>query len=258
MDAIPTGNRSWAALAHPRAGREGPAATSAARCRRRRAATIHGSRSQESVMLLDGQRYNQGLGTGGGRNAFNENDGSVEEVAFETGALSRRERGRRVHPQYHPERGRESVQGLVRLELHQQQLPEPTTSRTSRRRGRRRHGRRRRGSGTSTRHSAGRSCGTSSGFLAPSGTGAINRRVASALLQPDADRLSPTRRTWSARRIDYLRKISTNLRMTWMAPRNNKVTLFYENQIEDGPLLVLQPAARTRGAPGSRNRRRTT
>jgi hypothetical protein len=33
-------------------------------------------------------RYHQGAGYGGIRNAYNENDGSVEEITFETGALS--------------------------------------------------------------------------------------------------------------------------------------------------------------------------
>src|SRR5436189_26009 len=51
------------------------------------AATIHGGRSDESIMLLDGMRYNQGSGVGGIRNGYNENDGSVEEITFETAAL---------------------------------------------------------------------------------------------------------------------------------------------------------------------------
>ena len=82
-------------------------------------------------MLLDGQRYNQGLGTGGGRNAFNENDGSVEEVAFETGALSAEsEVGGFIH-NIIPKEGGNQFTGSFAWQLHQQQLPEPTTCPTS-------------------------------------------------------------------------------------------------------------------------------
>ncbi len=89
MDLVPTGNRSWAALAMlvPGAKVSGGAnvgGTTSAQA----AATIHGSRVQESMMLFDGMRYNQGVGTGGVRNAISANDGNVEQISFATAALS--------------------------------------------------------------------------------------------------------------------------------------------------------------------------
>jgi hypothetical protein len=89
LDSIPTGSKSWAAVAVlvpgvKVTGAQNVGGTGASNV----AATIHGGRPEESVMLLDGMRYNQGSGTGGIRNAYNENDGSVEELSFETGALT--------------------------------------------------------------------------------------------------------------------------------------------------------------------------
>jgi hypothetical protein len=89
IDLVPTGNRSWAALAMlvPGAKVSGGAnvgGTTSAQA----AATIHGSRLQESMMLFDGMRYNQGVGTGGVRNAISSNDGNVEQISFATAALS--------------------------------------------------------------------------------------------------------------------------------------------------------------------------
>jgi hypothetical protein len=61
-----------------------------------------------------------------------------------------------------------------------------------------------------------------------------HRRVASAFFNQ-----TPTGFTYtpdlSRPGIDYLRKISANLRLTAMTSKKSKLTLFYENQIEDGP-----------------------
>ncbi len=89
IDMVPTGNRSWSALAMlvPGARVSGGAnvgGTTSAQA----AATIHGSRVQESMMLFDGMRYNQGVGTGGVRNALSANDGNVEQISFSTAAIS--------------------------------------------------------------------------------------------------------------------------------------------------------------------------
>ena len=70
-------------------------------------AAVHGGTGAEAIMLLDGMRYNQGNGFGGVRNAYNENDGSVEEITFQTAALSRRNRDRQLRPQHRAEGGRQ-------------------------------------------------------------------------------------------------------------------------------------------------------
>jgi carboxypeptidase family protein len=89
LDVLPVGSKSWAAVAVlvpgvRVTGAQNVGGTGASNV----AATIHGGRPEETVMLLDGMRYHQGSGTGGIRNAYNENDASVEEISFETGALS--------------------------------------------------------------------------------------------------------------------------------------------------------------------------
>jgi hypothetical protein len=89
LDTVPTGSKAWAALAVlvpgvRVTGAQNVGGTGASNV----TATIHGGSPEESVMLLDGMRYHQGSGIGGIRNAYNENDGSVEELSFETGALS--------------------------------------------------------------------------------------------------------------------------------------------------------------------------
>lgn len=88
IDAVPTGNRSWAAVAMliPGAKVTGGANVGGTTSSQA-AATIHGSRIEDSLMLHDGLRYNQGLGTGGGRNALTANDGAVDQISFETAAL---------------------------------------------------------------------------------------------------------------------------------------------------------------------------
>ena len=88
IDAVPTGNKSWAAMAMlvPGAKISGGANVGGTTSSQA-AATIHGSRIQDSLMLHDGLRYNQGLGSGGGRNALTANDGAVEQIGFETAAL---------------------------------------------------------------------------------------------------------------------------------------------------------------------------
>jgi hypothetical protein len=88
FDALPIGSKSWAAVAVlvpgvRVTGAQNVGGTGASNV----AATIHGGRSDESIMLLDGMRYNQGSGVGGIRNGYNENDGAVEEITFETAAL---------------------------------------------------------------------------------------------------------------------------------------------------------------------------
>ena len=118
MDAIPSGNRSWASMAVlvPGAKVTGGANVGGTTSPQA-AATIHGSRSQESMMLFDGMRYNQGLGTGGSRNAFTANDGNVEQISFETAALSAGARSA-LRPQCDSE-GRRPLQGLLRDQLHE-------------------------------------------------------------------------------------------------------------------------------------------
>jgi hypothetical protein len=89
IESLPVGSKSWAAVgilvpgmtvtgAHDVGGIASSNAT----------ATIHGSTGAEAIMLLDGMRYNQGAGFGGVRNAYNENDAAVQEINFQTAALS--------------------------------------------------------------------------------------------------------------------------------------------------------------------------
>ena len=233
MDAIPTGNRSWAALAilvpGAKVGSNVGGTLSA-----QASATIHGSRSQESVMLLDGQRYNQGLGTGGGRNAFNENDGSVEEVAFETGALSAEsEVGGFIH-NIIPKEGGNQLKGSFAWNYTNNNFQSSNLSDEQKAQG-----------ADVTADAVERLWDFNPALGGPLVRDKLwffsafrhwgyHRRVASAFFNQ-----TPTGFTYTPDlerpAIDYLRKISTNLRMTWMATKNNKVTLFYENQIEDGP-----------------------
>jgi hypothetical protein len=89
IEALPTGSKSWAAVAIlvpgvVLSGAQNVGGTGASNA----TATIHGGSGAEAIMLLDGMRYHQGSGAGGVRNAYNENDGSVQELTFETGALS--------------------------------------------------------------------------------------------------------------------------------------------------------------------------
>jgi len=89
IESLPVGSKSWAAVgilvpgmaltgAHDVGGIASSNAT----------ATIHGSIGAEAIMLLDGMRYNQGAGFGGVRNAYNENDAAVQEITFQTAALT--------------------------------------------------------------------------------------------------------------------------------------------------------------------------
>ena len=89
IESLPVGSKSWAAVgilvpgmaltgAHDVGGIASSNAT----------ATIHGSAGAEAIMLLDGMRYNQGAGFGGVRNAYNENDAAVQEITFQTAALT--------------------------------------------------------------------------------------------------------------------------------------------------------------------------
>ena len=89
IEALPTGSKSWASLAVlvPGArltGAQNVGGTASSNA----TVSIHGGLGAEAIMLLDGMRYNQGNGFGGVRNAYNENDGAVEEMTFQTGALS--------------------------------------------------------------------------------------------------------------------------------------------------------------------------
>jgi hypothetical protein len=89
IEALPTGSKSWAALAVlvPGArltGAQNVGGTGSSNA----TVSIHGGLGAEAIMLLDGMRYNQGNGFGGVRNAYNENDGAVQEMTFQTGALS--------------------------------------------------------------------------------------------------------------------------------------------------------------------------
>jgi Carboxypeptidase regulatory-like domain len=89
IEVLPTGSKSWAALAvlvpgAKLSGAQNVGGTGSSNA----TVSIHGGLGAEAIMLLDGMRYNQGNGFGGVRNAYNENDGSVEEITFQTGALT--------------------------------------------------------------------------------------------------------------------------------------------------------------------------
>ena len=49
------------------------------------ALTVHGSRSQETQLLMDGMPYNHGGGVGGVRSGILVNDGAVEEMSIQIG-----------------------------------------------------------------------------------------------------------------------------------------------------------------------------
>lgn len=87
IDALPTGNRSFSNLAtfipgtttsNDVGGTVGRAAT----------VTIHNSRAAETQLLIDGMTYNHGGGVGGAQSGINGNDGAVQEISLELGALS--------------------------------------------------------------------------------------------------------------------------------------------------------------------------
>jgi hypothetical protein len=89
LEALPVGSKSWSAVAVlvpgvRLTGAQNVGGTGASNA----TAAIHGGAGAEAIMLLDGMRYNQGNGFGGVRNAYNENDGSVEEITFQTAALT--------------------------------------------------------------------------------------------------------------------------------------------------------------------------
>lgn len=89
IEVLPTGSKSWGAVAAlvpgvKLTGAQNVGGTGASNA----TATIHGGTGAEAIMLLDGMRYHQGAGFGGVRNAYNENDGAVEEITFETAAQS--------------------------------------------------------------------------------------------------------------------------------------------------------------------------
>ncbi len=89
IEALPTGSKSWASLAVLVPGARLTGAQNVGGTGSSNATiTIHGGSGAEAIMLLDGMRYNQGNGFGGVRNAYNENDGAVEEINFQTGALT--------------------------------------------------------------------------------------------------------------------------------------------------------------------------
>jgi hypothetical protein len=89
IEALPTGSKSWAAAAIlvpgvRLTGAQNVGGTASSNA----TGMVHGGSGAEAVMLLDGMRYNQGNGFGGVRNAYNENDGAVEELTFQTAALT--------------------------------------------------------------------------------------------------------------------------------------------------------------------------
>ena len=89
IDVLPIGSKGWNAVAIlvpgvKLTGAQNVGGTGSSNA----TAAVHGGNGAEAIMLLDGMRYNQGNGFGGVRNAYNENDGSVEEITFQTAALS--------------------------------------------------------------------------------------------------------------------------------------------------------------------------
>jgi len=89
LDVLPVGSKGWNAVAIlvpgvKLTGAQNVGGTGSSNA----TAAVHGGNGAEAIMLLDGMRYNQGNGFGGVRNAYNENDGSVEEITFQTAALS--------------------------------------------------------------------------------------------------------------------------------------------------------------------------
>jgi hypothetical protein len=89
LEALPTGSKNWAAAAIlvpgvRLTGAQNVGGTASSNA----TGMVHGGSGAEAVMLLDGMRYNQGNGFGGVRNAYNENDGAVEELTFQTAALT--------------------------------------------------------------------------------------------------------------------------------------------------------------------------
>jgi hypothetical protein len=89
LDVLPIGAKGWNAVAIlvpgvKLTGAQNVGGTGSSNA----TAAVHGGNGAEAIMLLDGMRYNQGNGVGGVRNAYNENDGSVEEITFQTAALS--------------------------------------------------------------------------------------------------------------------------------------------------------------------------
>ena len=206
IDVLPTGSKSWASLAvlvpgAKLSGAQNVGGTGSSNA----TVSIHGGLGAEAIMLLDGMRYNQGNGFGGVRNAYNENDGSVEEITFQTGALTAEiETGSFVR-NIVPRDGGNRLQLLLRRRLHQQ---EPAVGQPGRgAEGARNSDRQFRGPnlGLESCASAGRSRRTSCGST-PRSAGGESIRASPARSSTRPREGCRTTRIWSARRSAHLRK----------------------------------------------------
>lgn len=234
LDAIPTGNKSWASLAMlvPGAKVSGGAnvgGTVSAQA----AATIHGSRSQESMMLFDGLRYNQGLGTGGSRNALSANDGNVEQISFETAALSAEsEVGGFVH-NIIPKEGGNRFSGSFATNYSHSSFQSNNLSEEQRARG-----------GAATADSIRKTWDFNPAIGGPIANDRLwfftayrnwgyERQVANRFFN-----LTPTGLTYTPDltrpAVDYQKKVDRNLRLTWRMTEQMKLSAYYQSQADIG------------------------
>jgi hypothetical protein len=112
IDAIPTGNRSFANLAtfipgsttsNDVGGTVGRAPT----------VTIHNTRATETQLLIDGMTYNHGGGVGGAQSGLNSNDGAVQEISLEIGGLGAESELAGVRTNIIPKEGSNTFKGAL-------------------------------------------------------------------------------------------------------------------------------------------------
>ena len=234
IDAVPTGNRSWAAMAMlvPGAKISGGANVGGTTSSQA-AATIHGSRIQDSLMLHDGLRYNQGLGSGGGRNALTANDGAVEQIGFETAALgAESEVGGFVH-NIIPKDGGNRFAGSFATNYSGQSFQADNLSPELRSRGAENTADKIRKTWDFNPALGGPIEHDRLWFFGAFRNWGYERQIANRFFN-----LTPTGLAYtpdlSRPAIDYQQKIDRTVRLTWRTTEQSKLSVFYQNQSDIG------------------------